>query len=220
MNRPGFAEGVVLALLGALSTSVLAQALMMSRPPYASAWSASGLSLGLWLVLILLLGWGYGLYLLARSPIPVGRLWLALLWGLVSLCCALFSARFIGDGFGIWFRAWLFSGLGPLLAVQLGFIWLIRVWCFHPRPLAALLDAALLIGGTLAALWALTQSGSLLLASWTWLLTQALFVLIPPPGSATPTESAATDNHMRFAAAERAAERALRRLATGDFPLL
>ncbi|MBK5967498.1 MULTISPECIES: hypothetical protein [Thiorhodovibrio] len=183
MSRPGFAEGVGLALLGAVVTPVLAYSLLWLVPSHQQPG-----------VLCLLLGMGYGLYLLARSPAPAGRLWLAFAWVFASLL----SAR-------------LFTGLWPLLAVQLGMIWLTRSWCFHRTPLAALLDLGLLALGTAAAVWALAHSGSLHLAAWTWLLTQALFVLIPQPGGAeSPTQP---DSDERFTAAERAAERALQRLA-------
>lgn len=182
MSRPGFGESVALALLGALATPVLAQGLIWLMPPHEQArW------------LCLLLGLGYGLYLLARSPSLAGRLWLALAWAPVSL---------LGAG--------LFGGLSPLLALELGLIWLTRVWCYHRTPTGALLDLGLLALGTAAALWALAHSGSLMLAVWTWLLTQALFVLIPQPGTAP---DARPDSSVQFAAAERAAERALQRLA-------
>lgn len=183
MNRPGFAEGVGLALLGALVTPVLAYSLPWLAPPDEQA---------RWLCLIL--GMGYGLYLLARSPTPAGRLWLALAWLLVSVL-----------------SAGVFTGLWPLLAVQLGFIWLTRAWCFHRTPMAALLDLGLLAFGTATAAWALAHSGSLLLTAWTWLLTQALFVLIPRPGVAGTREP--PDRNQGFTAAEQAAERALQRLA-------
>ena len=182
MNRPSFGEGVAVALLGALTISVIHYALIPLAPSQERL---------VWLCL--LLGLGYGLYLLARSPTPAGRIGLLLAWVLATLVSAT-----------------LFPSLWPLLLVQLGFIWLTRVWCFHRTPVAALLDAGLLVFGTLAGFWALAHSASLLLAVWTWLLTQALFVLIPQPGGKTRREA---DGKEGFAAAERAAERALQRLA-------
>lgn len=145
-------------------------------------------------VLCVGLGLGYGLYLLARSGERPGRVVLVVAWVAVSLL--------VGAAFG---------GLWPQLLTQLTLVWLTRVLYFHAAPTAALLDLGLILLGWASALWALERTGSLFLAVWMFLLLQALFPMIAGrPDRACPEPP---DPHP-FESAERAAERALRRLST------
>ncbi len=142
------------------------------------------------------LGFGYGLYLLGRSRERAGRVLVGLVWLAVSLVVAA-----------------LFAGIWPQILTQLGLVWLARAFYYHADPLAALLDLGLLLLGLATAVWALERTGSLFLMVWTLFLIQALFVQIPSLIGPARGASAGTDP---FETAERAAERALRRLARHD----
>ncbi|NEX19029.1 hypothetical protein G3480_01640 [Thiorhodococcus mannitoliphagus] len=151
MTRPGFGEGVLVALGAALLATVTETGLSLLLP---SADVAQLLCMGI--------GLGYGLYLLARSAERVGRVVVVLGWVAISLTVAGLS-----------------GGLGLQLLTQLVLVWLTRVLYHHAEPMAALLDLGLLLLGFAAALWALERTGSLFLTVWTLLLVQALFPLIP-----------------------------------------
>ena len=161
MSRPSFLEGVLVALIAALGASVVAVGLSLAFAP------AQTLTL-VWAPL----GLGYLLYLLARSGESAGRVLLVLGWlATTGLSLALIPS--------------------PLAqaATQLGLIWIGRVWGFQGTPLAALLDLGLILAGGLAGLWAMAHTASLLLAVWSLMLVQALFVFIPArPGHAADSE--------------------------------
>lgn len=184
MNAPSFLEGVLVALAASLGASILQAALG----------TLIGDSGGLRLV-IAALALGYILYLLGRSRERVGRMTSLVAWTLAA-----------GAAWGLGLP------LGPYLLVHLGLIWLVRSLYFHASLLAALADLGLQILGLAAALWALLHTGSLLLAVWCFFLVQALFVAIPPrlPRPAPPPDA----NGDRFRHAERAADAALKRLAS------
>ncbi|NEV60684.1 hypothetical protein [Thiorhodococcus minor] len=182
MTRPGFGEGVLVALGAALLASVAQTGLSLLIP---RADVAQLLCMGL--------GLGYGLYLLARSGEKAGRVVMVVGWITVSLIVAGFS-----------------SGAGLQLLTQLVLVWLTRVLYYQAQPLSAVLDLGLLLLGLAAALWALERTGSLFLTVWMLLLVQALFPLIPRRWEGTRPDEPSEDP---FAAAERAAERALSRLS-------
>ncbi|MBK1723701.1 hypothetical protein [Thiocystis violacea] len=182
MSRPGFAEGVVVALIAALGATIVQAGLGLFLP---RADLAQVLCIGL--------GLGYGLYLMGRSGERVGRVVLVVAWVAISL--------FVGA---------LFAGLWPQILTQLALVWLTRTLYYHAAPTAALLDAGLLLLGCAAAVWALQRTGSPFLMVWTLLLVQALFTMIPTGVGSVAGERQAPDP---FASAERAAERALRRLS-------
>jgi len=185
MNRPGFLEGALVALTAAVAASVAYTVLRLGLRP------APALALT-----IATLGLGYLLYLLQRGGERVGRMLLVLAW-LPTTAAALALLP------GVW---------GQVL-VQLGFIWLARVWNFHGTPGGALLDLGLVLGGSAAALWALVHSGSLFLAVWCLFLVQALFGSIPArPGHRGGPDRAAAAPADPFDLARRAAEGALRRI--------
>jgi hypothetical protein len=182
VSRPSFLEGALVALGAAVAGSVLYTGLSLLLP------RSDALSL-----VLAALGLGYLLYLLARGRERVGRVLLVLGW----LAATGVSLALV-------------PGALTQIAVQLGLVWIARVWCFHRTPLAALLDLGLVLGGGLAALWAAGHSGSLLLALWCLMLVQALFGAIPArPGH--PVASAPTVAADPFEQARRAAEVALKR---------
>lgn len=142
------------------------------------------------------LGFGYLVYLLGRSPANAGRLATVMFWMLGTLL--------------VWV---LLPGVWPQVLFQLGLLWLVRSFHFQGTSLAALLDLGLVACGLLAALWAAERTGSLFLAVWSLLLVQAAFVWVAPKPGEDPFVRDDTDP---FDAAERAAERALRRLSISD----
>jgi hypothetical protein len=190
MNRPSFLEGALVALIGAVAASIIDTMLRLALPPR-EALALTAAALGL----------GYLLYLLARSGERVGRVLLVLAWVPVTAASLALAP-------GVW---------SPVL-VQLGLIWLARVWCFQGTPTAALLDLGLILTGAAAALWAGIHSGSLFLAVWSLLLVQALFGSIParPGHPVTGTHPGAAGTAAApdpFDLACRSAEGALRRIA-------
>ena len=194
MNRPTFLEGTLVALVTALAASVLDTVLRLGLR------GAPAPTLDLALT-VATLGLGYLLYLVGRRGVRAGRVLLVLAWlPLTATAFALLPT--------VW---------GQVL-VQLGLIWVARVWLFHGTPFAALLDLGLVASGTAAALWAGVHSGSLFLAVWSLFLVQALFGSIPTrpiPVRSSPAPDRATGPGAPpdpFDLARRAAEGALRRL--------
>jgi hypothetical protein len=185
MSRPTFLEGVLVALVAALGAAILDTGLRLAF------WPGPALTLT-----TAALGLGYLLYLVGRSGERAGRVLLVLAWLPVT-----------GTALA------LVPGVWSQVLVQLGLVWVTRVWCFHATPGAALLDLGLVLSGAAAALWAGVHSGSLFLALWCLFLIQALFVAIPArPGHGadrTTTSDAPPDP---FDLACRAAEGALRRI--------
>ena len=152
----------------------------------------TGSGLGLKLV-ALGLSAAYLLWLLARHEARVGRVASVAAW---SLAAALLLA--VDPALWTW------------LLVQAGLIWLLRCLYAHDSLRAALLDAGLNGLALAAAIATAAHTRSLFLSLWCFFLLQALYVLIP--GAAVRPGTA--DDRDPFEHAERAAESALRRLAT------
>ncbi len=165
MSHPSFAEGVLVALSGALAAAVGAQVLaLILAPPAALSWVVVGLGLG------------YLVYLLGRSRERIGRLLTFIVW--------LFTTLVVGT---------LFPGIWPQVLAQLGLLWLARSLYYQSTPLGALLDLGLGLIGLAAAVWALERTGSLFLAVWSLLLIQALFSSIPSRAGEEPLGRVETD---------------------------
>lgn len=185
MKTPSFLQGVGMALALSLSGSALF-ALFTQL-------TIDGSALRL---VIALVAAAYLLFLLKGSSARVGRVTTALVWSAIS---------------GL---SWiLHPGLLVYLLIHIGLLWLVRCLYFYRSLLAALMDLGLQGLSLAAAVWALQQTGSLLLCLWSFFLVQALFAAIPPTGF-TPARSplhGAIDKP-GFARAHRSAEAALRRL--------
>jgi hypothetical protein len=183
MTRPGFLEGALVALAASLAAGALFTTLSLALPAVpALRW------------VVALVAFGYLIYLLGRSGAKVGRVSAVLAWALVSgLALALHLS------------------LPAFVLLHAGLAWLVRSLYFHGGLVAALADLGLSLLGLAAAVWALTQSGSLFLAVWSLMLVQALFGFIPADlgqrGAAAPQDPDDT-----FERAHRGAEAALRRL--------
>lgn len=187
MNRPGFFHGVVVAAVLGFFASAIVATLM----PFA------GLGAVVRLV-IPILGLAYILYLLNRSAERLGRVTTLTLWTAMA---------------GL---TWWFAPPLPLyLLIHVGAIWLVRSLYFYSGIMPALMDLGLCALSVSAAMWAITRSGSVFLATWCFFLVQALFVAIPPAirrrQEARP--DAAADN-AAFEQARRQADTALRQLFT------
>ncbi len=187
MKQPTFLEGVALALAASVAGSLLYSVLTSIFPagPVLRA-------------LIAALGLVYVLYLLKRSRERVGRVSAVTLWLLAAVTT--------------W---WLAPSLGVYVLVHLALVWLIRSLYFYSSVLCALADLGLQGLSLAAAIWAVSQTGSLLLSLWCFFLTQSLFVAIPTSlrRPARPGQSSQAEVD-RFQEAERIAQAALRKLSS------
>jgi hypothetical protein len=187
MKTPTLMQGLLVALLLSFFGGVVHTALSLVWPAEA----------GLRLV-IALVALAYLLYLLSSSRVRTGRLVATVLWGLVT--------------------AGLLYGAPSLLTytlVHIGLIWLLRS-LYHYRVLLPLLaDLGLCALGLCTALWALSQSGSLFLALWSFFLVQALFVSLPDRWRRSLDRGADPQGgDARFQRAQNTADAALRRLSS------
>lgn len=187
MTKPGFLEGVGVALAGSVLGSLTYSILGLVMPAAAVLRIViAGLSLA------------YILYLFGRSRRRTGQVTIVIIWSLMMLM--------------LWFFS---SSILLFIAVNLILIWLVRSWYFHTCLPALLADLMLNGFALLAAAWAVTQSGSLLLACWCFFLVQALYTAIPQrsPQTHQAMPGACTDAE-RFQRAQRTAEAALQRLSS------
>jgi hypothetical protein len=187
MKKPNFFEGVAVALIIAV---VSAAATFVAAQLFFSD--------TLLYLLIAVISFAYICYLLARSGEKTGRVSVIIVWFFLSLAGFLFLPSFI-----------FFAVL------QLGFIWLLRSLYFHNSVLAAIADLGLFMLALIVAAWSWFNTQSVFISVWSFFLTQALFVLIPSRTNSSSktcvTGSSAGD---RFETAYRAAENAVRKLAT------
>ena len=195
MSRPGFPEGVAVAFTLAIVSSIIWFGL--------TSVFYFGFSLKALATILTTL---YAFYLLKRAEQTPGKITGGLLLLTAIATCWLLQLPVL-----------------VFLTIHVALIWLIRSLFFHNSIVTSLLDAGLQILAALAALWAQHQTGSLLLTTWTYFLTQALFVLIRfGPGRYQPKSSAfgaspvtstsSADIDKQFVNASRQAELALQKL--------
>jgi hypothetical protein len=187
MKRPGFLHGVVVAAV----FGFFASAFVATLTPFVGFGSVVRL-------VIPALGLAYLLYLMSRSKERLGRVTTLSLWGALAVI------------------TWWVAPPFPLyLLIHVSAIWLIRSLYFYSGVMPALLDLGLNALSISAAVWALTRSGSVFLATWCFFLVQALFVAIPPTvkGRKKPERNTAVENET-FEQARRQADAALRQLFT------
>lgn len=151
MKRPGFLEGVVVALIASVfgAAVLTVPALLFGS--------------GLDRLVIAAIGLAYVLYLLVRSGERIGRVTVVTLWLLVAAAS--------------W---WLAPPLPIFVVVHVGMVWLVRSLYFHASALSAVADLGLNGLAVAAAIWAGFHTHSLWLGLWCFFLVQALFVAIPP----------------------------------------
>jgi hypothetical protein len=150
--------------------------------------------------LVAAIGLALVLRTLAQSPERIGRFVTISLW-LVAAAAAWLS--------GI--------GLAAYVAVHVLIVWLVRALFACSRPIEAGFELGLTLLAASFATVAAVRTGSVFLASWSFLLVVALGVAIPLLATklTAPREAAlaGTDPNRGFALASKAADEALQRLA-------
>jgi hypothetical protein len=187
MKRPGFFHGVIVAaVLGFFASAIVA-----TLTPFV------GLGAVVRLV-IPLLGLAYLLYLLNRSTERLGRVTTLTFWTAMTAVA--------------W---WVAPPLPVYLLIHVGAVWLIRSLYFYSGVMPALMDLGLSALSVSAAVWAISRSGSVFLATWCFFLVQALFVAIPPAmqRNAKVKQNTPADSK-NFERAKRQADAALHQLFT------
>lgn len=183
MKRPTFIHGVVVAaVFGFFASAVIA-----TLTPFVGLDSVVRF-------VIPALGLAYILYLYSRSPEKVGRVTTISLWSALAITT--------------W---WLTPPLPLYLLIHVGAVWLVRSLYFYSGILPALLDLGLNALSVSAAIWAITRSGSIFLATWCFFLVQALFVTIPPTIEKNPKRKEPVGNGS-FDLAKRQADKALQQI--------
>lgn len=192
MNRPVFAHhsffgGVVIAAV----FGFFASAVVATLTPFFGFSSVTRL-------VIPALGLAYLLYLMSHSQARVGHVTTLTLWSALAAVT--------------W---WAAPSLPLYLLIHVAAVWLVRSLYFYSGIVPALMDLGLSALSISASVWAMTRSGSVFLAIWTFFLVQALFVAIPPAvkGKTEPEPNTAVDNE-NFRQARRQADAALRQLFT------
>lgn len=185
MKGPSFLHGVLLAAIFAF----FASAVIATLTPFVGFFSVIRL-------VIPALGLAYILYLFSRSRERVGRVTTLSVWSALAAVT--------------W---WVAPPLPLYLLIHVGAIWLVRSLYFYSGVLPALMDLGLSALSITAAVWAISQTGSVFLATWCFFLVQALFVAIPPAVNrkANPATNVTVENEP-FERARRQADRALTQL--------
>jgi hypothetical protein len=183
MKRPGFLQGVlVAAILAFVGGTVLAVLTPLT---------GIGVAIRLFVPAISL---AYVLYLLRASNERAGRVATVSLWSALAIVT--------------W---WIAPPLPLYVLVHVAAIWLVRTLFFHSGFVAPILDMGLSAIAVSAFVWALTRTGSAMLALWTFFLVQALFIAIPKRLPRRRQPARAADNE-GFERARRQADEALRLL--------
>ena len=185
MSRPGFFRGVAVAAI----LAVVAAAGFATVTPFLGYGSAVRLG-------IPFISLAYILYLLKSSDERTGNIATLSLWSALAVVT--------------W---WVAPPLPFYVLIHTGAIWLVRSLYFYSGVMPSLMDLGLSALSISGFVWALSRTGSVFLATWSFFLVQALFVLIPNAiGSPAPqTESA---DSTVFDRARRQADEALRALAS------
>ncbi len=185
MKRPTFFHGVIVAAIFAF----FASAMIATLTPFVGFFAVVRF-------VIPAMGLAYILYLFSRSRESVGRVTTLTLWSALAAVT--------------W---WVAPPLPLYLLIHVGAMWLVRSLYFYSGVLPAVIDLGLSALSIVAAVWAISHSGSVFLATWCFFLVQALFVAIPPAVKRSPgsTKYAAIENEP-FERARRQADRALTQL--------
>ncbi|GAB4346951.1 MAG: hypothetical protein Kow006_06080 [Gammaproteobacteria bacterium] len=187
MRRPGFLEGVGIALVASVVGGILF--------PGLSAMLGGDRALRL---MIAGMGLFYLLYLLSRSDERVGCLTAFAVWLVAAL--------------GLWLME---SSLPLYVMMHLSLVGVVRSLYYHSSLISVLGDFGLVVLGLAAGTWALFETGNLFLVLWCFFLVQALFVFIPSRREPSVQFLATRpDVEDRFRHAQSVAEAALGRLFT------
>ncbi|HFD11886.1 MAG TPA: hypothetical protein ENJ32_05390 [Crenotrichaceae bacterium] len=151
MKKPGFLEGVLVALLVSTAGSIVYQLLSRSYTDVTT-----------WRFLIVFVSAVYGFYLLKRSHRYGGRLITCVFWLLMLLAA--------------WFYV---PAIREFVLMNVVSVWLLRSLYFHDNVISVLLDLGLNLFSLAVSLWAFVQTDSISLSLWCLFLVQALFPVIP-----------------------------------------
>ena len=187
MKRPSFVRGAIVAALLAF----FASAIVATLTPF--------IGLGAVIrIVIPALSFAYLLYLLSCNKERTGRVTTLSIWIAMAALT--------------W---WAAPPLPLYMLIHAVAIWLVRSLYFYSGILPALMDMGVSTLSISAAVWAITRSGSVFLATWCFFLVQALFVAIPPTiqRKRKVRQDAALDTGT-FEQARRQADQALRQLFT------
>ncbi|MDH5310234.1 MAG: hypothetical protein OEY08_09740, partial [Gammaproteobacteria bacterium] len=158
MKRPSFSRGVLIAAALGLAASVITTVLV----PLLGAGLVARL-------IIPALALTYLLTFFAGSLERTGRITALALWLLLSALLL-----------------WVSPPLPAYLLAHAGAVWLVRSLYAYAGVLPALADLALTGCSVLGAIWALSRTGSVFMATWCFFLLQALWVFIPSSLQETP----------------------------------
>ena len=186
LKGPGILKGIGVAIVASCAAGFLAITLPVL---FMSATSGA--------LIVSVLSLGYLVFLLKHGQSRRGRVVVISAWFALSL------------------GGWLIdASLVTQILLQLSLIWVVRSLYFHASVLAALLDLLLIIMALAAGIWAILQTGSLMMAVWCFFLCQSLFGAIPEFSRRNKTDEdsspAAKD---RFQTAHRVAQEAVRKLS-------
>lgn len=152
MKRPSFLQGVLVAAVLAF----VASAVIATLTPFVGIGSVVRLAIpGISLV--------YILYLLRASNEQIGNITTLSLWSALAVIA--------------W---WVAPPLPFYVLIHVGAIWLVRSLYFYSGVFPAVMDLGLTALSVSAFVVSMTRTGSVFIATWTFLLVQALFVAIPP----------------------------------------
>lgn len=187
MKKPGLLEGTGVAIIASLASGVLGALLPLLVSQATSA-----------RIVLASLALAYLIFLIKRSSERSGRILVMAAWLAVTLSAWMLDISLL------WF-----------VLSQAATIWIIRSLYFHSSVLPALFDLGLVAFGLTASAWAMMQTGSIVMATWCFFLSQSLFGLIPSfaRSNDSPLDLNAEHND-RFQSAHRVALDAVRKLST------
>ncbi|MCP3866592.1 MAG: hypothetical protein GY703_00550 [Gammaproteobacteria bacterium] len=159
MSRPGFVEGIGVAVVAALGGGVTYELLNV---PFEGELA----------IRLVIAGeaFGYLLYLFARSHERIGRVTLVTFWLLVTVA-----------------GMFLIPSLVAFLVIQVAFIWVVRSLYFYSSLIPAVIDLGFTFLSATAAVWAVLQTGGVFAAVWCFFLVQS-FIPLFPLGFGEPSE--------------------------------
>jgi hypothetical protein len=187
MKKPTFFHGVAVAVVLAFAASAVIGALT----PFVGIGSVVRL-------VIPAVSFAYIIYLLRCSAERLGRITVLALWSALAVAT--------------W---WYSPSLPYYVFVHVGAVWLVRSLYFYTGIFPALMDLALSAMSVTAFIWAISRTGSVFLAVWSFFLVQALFVAIPSSiAKRKETGGSPAIDSAQFDRARRQADHALQQLFT------
>lgn len=183
MNKPGFLEGVFIAIVMSILVSAAITVL--------SGFFGAGIVLRFVTMTVAL---AYLLYLLIRSQQRSGRVTTVAVWLVLSMV--------------LWL-SW--PPIAVYVLIHIGLVWLIRCLYYYSSLFSAVLDLGVSALSVILAAWAGMYTNSVFVVLWCFFLTQALFAFIPASMYQGRQHESVSENE-RFETAFRNAEAALQKI--------